>query len=151
MRTAKERKKNSTTEFYFCLPRNTNGIPHVYICVSVLYTGLESYRSHPGLSSLEFNVEGWQMSDSGLTGERTFRTRSILCSSSDQTLSSRELWRHRTKLGGLDLPLLLVWRMPAQTWTNPTICLWDCSQATKCSCRKLALKQIYKFQAELDC
>lgn len=65
---------------------------------------------------------------------------------------SRELWRHRIKLGSLDLSLLLVCRVPIPNLDQPNhLFLWACSQATKCSWRKLALKQIYNFQAQLDC
>lgn len=63
-----------------------------------------------------------------------------------------ELWRHRTKLDRLHLPLLLVWRVPILNLDQPNhLFLWACSQATKCNWGKLALKQIYSFQADLDC
>lgn len=65
---------------------------------------------------------------------------------------SRELWRHRTKMGSLELPLLLVSRVPTANLDQPNhLFLWACSQATKCSRRKLALKPIYNLQAQLDC
>ena len=64
---------------------------------------------------------------------------------------SRELWRPRTKMGSLELPLLLVCWVPIPNLDQPNhLFLWACSQATKRSWRKLALKQIYNFQAQLD-
>lgn len=65
---------------------------------------------------------------------------------------SRELWRHRTRMGSLELPPLLACSMPVPHLDQPNhLFLWACSQATKCSRRKLALKPIYHFQAQLDC
>lgn len=55
-------------------------------------------------------------------------------------------------MGSLDLSLLLVCRVPIPNLDQPNhLFLWAYSQATKCSWRKLALKQIYNFQAQLDC
>lgn len=65
---------------------------------------------------------------------------------------SKELLKLRTKLGSLDLPLLLVYRVSFPKLDQPNhLFLWACSQATKYSWRKLALKQIYHFQTQLDC
>lgn len=64
---------------------------------------------------------------------------------------SRELRRHRTKLGRLNLPLLLVCKVLIPNLDQPNhLFLWACSQTTKCNWRKLAEKQIYNFQAQLD-
>lgn len=50
------------------------------------------------------------------------------------------------------ISLLLVCRVPIPNLDQPNhLFLWACSQATECSWRKLALKQIYNFQAQLDC
>lgn len=55
-------------------------------------------------------------------------------------------------MGSLELPLLLVCRVPTPNLDQPNhLFLWACSQATKCSRRKLALKPIYNLQAQLDC
>lgn len=108
------------------LPRNTNSILHcVCVCVSELYSGLDSHWSHLNLNYIAIQFGGF-VSDSGPTGERTFGMRSILCSASGQPWVSRVV-EAQNQLGSL--LLLLVWRMPPLTWINPTICF--CGLAPK--------------------
>lgn len=122
---------------------------YICVCVSVLYSGPESHRSQPHLNYL--GIQMWRLGITQRTewehlGYRIFHR--VLETS---PWMSRKLRRHRTKMGSLDLPLLLVRRVPVPNLDQPNhLFLWAFSQATKSSWRKLALKQIYDIQAQLD-
>lgn len=65
---------------------------------------------------------------------------------------SSEQRRGRAKLGSCGLLPRLDFSVLVPHPDQPNhLFLWACSQATKCSWRKLALTQTYEFQVQLDC